>query len=38
MPTMINFFLFGAMGGSILGLVWIAIANADSRTNACTDS
>ena len=29
MPTMINFFLFGAMGGSILGMVWIAVANSD---------
>jgi len=29
MPTMINFFLFGAMGGSILAMVWVAIVNSD---------
>ena len=29
MPTMINFFLFGAMGGSLLGMVWVAVANAN---------
>lgn len=29
MPTMINFFLFGGMGGSMLGLCWVAVANSD---------
>ena len=31
LPTMINFFLFGAMGGSIFGMVRVAIANADAK-------
>ena len=30
MPTMINFFLFGAMGGSIFGMVWVAVSSASS--------
>ena len=28
LPIMINYFLFGAMGGSIIGLVWTSVANA----------
>ena len=27
-PLMINCFLFGAMGGSIVGMVWVAVVNA----------
>ena len=32
MPTMIDSFLFGAMGGSIIGMVWVAVCNADEST------
>ena len=36
MPTMINFFLFGAMGGSILAMVWVAIVNSDPSNENST--
>ena len=36
MPTMINFFLFGAMGGSVLAMVWVAIVNSDPSSENST--
>jgi len=36
MPTMINFFLFGAMGGSVIAMVWVAIVNSDPSSENST--